>query len=123
MITMWDVYWITRLNGILIAAWVLFFLCVLFPIIFLAIYDCEYSREPKQRKLNFFKKAMWLWVGALMFLFIALLIPTTKKAVAIYMIPKIANNEQVQKLPDNALKFLNGKFEAWIADMTEKGKE
>jgi len=60
--------------------------------------------------------AIPFWIGAI-------LVPTTKEAVAIYMIPKIANNEQVQKLPDNAMKFLNGKLEAWINDMADKEKK
>jgi hypothetical protein len=56
------------------------------------------------------------------FLLIGLFTPSTKEMVAIYMIPKIVNNEQVQKLPDNAMKFLNGKFEEWINDMAGKKK-
>ena len=47
----------------------------------------------------------------------SILIPDTKQFAAIYLIPKIANNEQVQQIPENALKLLNLKFQAWLEDM------
>lgn len=43
-------------------------------------------------------------------------VPTTKEASAIYMLPKIINNEHVQKLPENVVKLLNSKLEKWISD-------
>ena len=51
------------------------------------------------------------------------LIPTTKEFAAIYLIPKIANNEQVQQIPENALKLLNAKFEEWLKDATGENKK
>ena len=50
----------------------------------------------------------------------ATLVPSTKEFAAIYLIPKIANNEQVQKVPDNLLKLLNAKLEDWINDVGKK---
>jgi len=51
-----------------------------------------------------------LLIGILLFLFI----PSTKEACAIYLIPKIINNEQVQHVPEKALRLLNAKFDEWI---------
>ena len=50
----------------------------------------------------------------LVFIVVWAFIPSTKEACAIYLIPKIANNEQVQKIPENALRLLNAKLEEWI---------
>lgn len=47
---------------------------------------------------------------------IYLFVPTGKELAAIYLIPKIVNNEQVQQVPDNALKLLNLKMEEWIEE-------
>lgn len=59
---------------------------------------------------------------AVIFITMAILLPTSKEAVAIYLIPKIARNEDVQKVPSNAVKFLNIKLEEWLRDV-ENGKE
>lgn len=39
--------------------------------------------------------------------FIAIFVPSTKTALAMAVIPPVINNEQVQKLPDNLLGFIN----------------
>jgi hypothetical protein len=50
------------------------------------------------------------------------LIPSSKQAAAIYLVPKIANNEQVKQLPNNAVSLLNKQLEAWMADFDIKDK-
>lgn len=122
MITSWDIYWITRLDAISGFFVILFCASVVLTGAFLVfspiiVDECFDDDWAKWRKLT-----VKLVVTTIILSIPACLVPTTKEAAAIYLIPKITNNEQVQKLPDNALKFLNGKFEAWIADM-EKGKK
>lgn len=46
-------------------------------------------------------------IGAAIIGFIAICIPSTKTAIAMAVIPPVINNEQVQKLPDNVLGFIN----------------
>ena len=117
MITMWDVYWITRLDAI-VGLSVAVALVSVFAIFLLAMIG-----DTAQDELFYYKK----WIVSLAITLIlsvasACMVPSTKEVVAIYMIPKVANNEQVQKLPDNAMKFINGKLEEWIADMGKKKK-
>jgi len=47
----------------------------------------------------------------------AVLMPDTKEAAAIYLLPKIANNEQVGAIPSKTLSVLEGKLDEWIKDM------
>jgi len=49
--------------------------------------------------------------------------PSTKEMAAIYLIPKIANNEHVQKIPDKALTVLNKYLDEWIKDQVFDKKE
>jgi len=123
MITSWDIYWITRLdllNVVCIA--LLTGSGIVLIIIFINIFGEDLVEALwKEDSLLITRKI--IKIGGLVFILSLLsfiLIPSTKEAVAIYMVPKIANNEQVQKLPDNAMKFLNGKFKEWINDMEGK---
>ena len=52
----------------------------------------------------FFSILLWVFV------------PTTKEACVIYLLPKVVNNEQVQKVPSQALRMLNMKMEQWIQE-------
>jgi hypothetical protein len=51
------------------------------------------------------------------------LVPTSKQAAAIYLLPKIANNEQVQQIPGKTMDLLNGKLDQWLDDMRGKEKK
>lgn len=116
MITTWEIYWITRLDIINVISGILFIIpagIFLFsPLLCEAIFDGDWGEFWK-----FVRKIIAIPIIALI-LFIFL--PNTKDAVAIYIIPKIANNEQIQKLPGNAATFLNKKFEEWIDGMIKK---
>ena len=46
-------------------------------------------------------------IGAIIAGIVALIMPSTKTALAMVVIPPVINNEQVQKLPDNVLGFIN----------------
>jgi hypothetical protein len=119
MITSWDIYWITRLDSInVVAGFAVFILGIII------LFGIGFYRELKDEYELF---SVWVGVAATIF-FLSLLCtiftPSTKEAAAIYLIPKIANNEQMQKIPDNAAKLLNAKMEQWIDDtLAEKKKE
>ena len=104
MITAWDVYWITRLDilqGIFAVCALVSFGCLVFSGIYRTIFAPMLA----------------------IFIILVTLIPSTKEACAIYLIPKIANNEQVQKIPDNFAKLFNVKMEEWIKDTISDEKE
>lgn len=55
-----------------------------------------------------------------------LLIPTKKEALAIYIIPKIVNNESIQQMPGTALKsmeYLNLIFEKELKELRMNSNE
>jgi hypothetical protein len=49
---------------------------------------------------------------------IVCLIPSTRSAIAIWAVPKVINNEQVQALPNNALKLVNAQLQEWLKDVS-----
>lgn len=123
VVTPWFMYWFTRLdaiNGLFHIFAVLGFIA-LFGIGF--IFGLSSAMEGK----DYFKKfKLWRWMISLTILATIgsigmVLTPTTKEAATIFLVPAIANNEQVQKVPKNALNVLNEKLEQYLEDL--KGTE
>ena len=123
MITAWDVYMITRLDvlntittvlfiafGIVVALWLL-----MYPI----ITDLAFGDDNKKSG-NCLKKTIIVW---LLLAIPTIIVPSTKEACAIYLLPKIVNNEQIQKIPNNFANLLNAKIEEWIKETISDEKK
>lgn len=116
MITPWEVYWITRLDSVNV-----FFICLFaVPVIMMGVCGIFIMEEELWNDEDIWpsikKKYTIGIIISLVAIFLATLTPSTKEACVIYLIPKIANNEQVQKIPNNFAKLLNTKMEEWIND-------
>ena len=118
MITSWDLYWITRLDGINTLLTIFFIVGTIVLIVAAACYCAAEEKKPA-----------WALKPVIVIIIIGILatfIPDTKTMVAIVFVPKIVNNETVQQIPENAAKFINLKLKEWISDLdntkTEKEK-
>ena len=49
--------------------------------------------------------------------------PNSKTIAAMYLLPKIAANEHVQRIPDKALTVLEKKLDAYLGSFDKKEKE
>lgn len=119
MITSWDIYWITRLDGL-----TGLFLAIAI-ILFTAAFICLPMGDVGKGEIFYYKKwIIGLFCAGFIFYILYIFTPSTRSFAAIYLIPKIVNNEQIQKLPDNAATLLNAKMEQWIDDtmVSKKGK-
>jgi hypothetical protein len=128
MITGWEIYLITRLDAILVFATVLTvaggIVGVTWGIIGAVevsdLYDGETKKAKWKAYRRYFVNALIVWAIPCC---VVIMTPSTKQAVAIYLIPNIANNEQIQKIPGNAATLLNAKLEAWIDDFRANKKD
>ena len=119
-----EMYIFTRLDGIYTAATVLFVfsaaLCF-FVEVACAVVSSHY--EPPESLLTGAKRvgraAFGVSVACLLLL---IAVPTQKEAAAIYLIPKIVNNEQVQDIAGKSLDILTLKLNEWVADLTPAEK-
>jgi hypothetical protein len=113
MITSWDIYWITRLDQIQCI-----FIFLYFAFIASGFIGGIFSVASEVWEETYWTRAKSAWtrwaVGFFILIVVSFFTPSTKEMVAIYMIPKVANNEQIQKLPDDTAKFLNAQLELWI---------
>lgn len=111
LMTMWQMYWLTRLDsisqlttGIIIACVVIFFLTLSF---------IDESRKPIK-----FVGVPSLIFGAFT-LCIGAFIPTSKEMAAILIVPKIVNNAKVQEVPDKLMTLAT----EWLEELRPSKKE
>ena len=100
MITEWEIYWITRCTDIKIVLGVLsivFFFATLSTIC--GSHESSASESTKREFRGWIK---WAVCGLILSVFAAVLMPTTKEAVIIKVLPKVVNSEYAQKqLPED----------------------
>ena len=115
MITEWQMYWITRLDNINIAATIFLVLAAIGTIIGLVLMGVRYDDNDKDAK-RWGRRVLRTSIPvALLFIFVQMFLPTTKQMAAILVIPKIVNNKKIQELPENLLELSN----EWIKSKTE----
>ena len=98
LITPSDIYWLTRLDG-LIGAGVALMVSAGLATFAVCMY-AGMEDEPKAFR--------WLWLTVPLFLLggaVQVFVPTTREAIAIVVVPKIANNEDVQGLGADTVKL------------------
>lgn len=114
--TAFDIYLISTLDGILNICTVLFCISGIFTVISFI----GYAENCDSKFLQHFKKALTVFVcSVLAFVFI----PSSKTVLAMYTIPPVIvaaqTNQEMQKLPENVLKFINNYLEN---ELNEKEK-
>jgi SpoU rRNA methylase family enzyme len=81
--------------------------------------------EKEEAEVGFYISSSKRWfrnfcILACVFGLLVVVVPKTTGAFAIWGVPKIMNNEQLQKLPDNILKVLNSRLDSWLMDIESK---
>jgi hypothetical protein len=139
VISGWEMYLITRMDAICGMALAVLLLAgaasaILFAMTAISFHEYshyidkgdsyEEEREREKRSYDYIKRLFK--ISGIVTIAAAILltfIPTTKDIALIYVVPAVTKNEQVQKLPDNLMKFLNAKMEKWTEEATGKKPE
>ena len=107
------IYLITRVDNFIIITGVVFIISIIVALFSIACYyiECEDDDDEKKKIAFSVIKKMIVVIAISAFFIVA--VPNSKEIAAIYLIPKIINNENIQKPPDNLLRFLNKKVDEW----------
>ena len=106
LITSSQIYWLTRLDP-LEGLFVLMFVLGLFPyIVSLLIYLAGRANGDEEvaatcKKISRITLPVWI-IGILGMTFV----PNTKEAAAIWVVPKVVNNDQMQSIGTNSLQVV-----------------
>lgn len=88
-------------------------------LIILACFFPLYYEEEEYRTLAY-KIAKYLVIVFIITIGFRTVIPTQTEVAAIYLVPKIVNNESVQKIPESLSKLLEVKLNQWIEESIEE---
>lgn len=140
MLTSWDLYWITRLDKIVILLTIVATFTAAAAVVFM-ITGLIYSTDNTNQKYkdydgpdhSYKEWGQQYWLGlkllryskpgiviAILLWAIVAVVPTTKEMFAIKFVPFIVNNEKVQAIPENAARLINEQLKAWIKDLDVK---
>lgn len=104
----WLVYWVLMLNSINMLVFTIFIISIIASLSYFVSLEKTEDRK-KRRKLK--RRCNRAGNLALIFLLIFYFTPTTKQMVAIYLLPKIIANKDIQQLPPKlsklALEYVN----------------
>ncbi len=107
-------YWFTRLD-VLQETFTVMAIVAGVVLLFGAIVVTVEGNWDRYKKAAFIITPIWLFFACG-----AVLIPTQKEAAAIFLIPKMVNNEQVLNIASGSLSVVELKMKEWISDLTEK---
>lgn len=112
MITAWDIYLIGIVDHVRPVFGIFGFLlgAIFGAIYFVWKYDDDFKEKSKTPWLT------GMTIGIIMMI-IAIFTPSSKTLVAMYLVPAIAANEDVQQIPGNAAKLLNEKLKDWLKEL------
>jgi len=116
----WTVYLFTRLDalhGTFVAIITISAVVLIMATIFRCLGMPEHNPTSKEAKTLTQRCNKAIIISTISFFFggmLLMIIPTSKDFAAIYLIPKIVNNEKVEGLPDKALDLMNKKLDEWL---------
>lgn len=124
----WSLYLMLKLDTIRCILIVLGFCCLAFLLVLCAIiamYVHDYNYDHSENEQISFKKHIITYhpkliviIGITIIIF-GNLIPTTKQIAAIYIVPRITQNEKVQQIPEKALNILD----KWLDEISLRNNE
>jgi hypothetical protein len=125
MITAGTIYWfivIGNISSVCTIFLVILTLALIIAVIFYVMITFDGYGPDKDKDMirSIIVKILISWS---ILLILSIFTPSTKDIAAIYLMPKIVNNEHVKNLPDKTLTILEKKLDEWIKDQTEEKKK
>lgn len=108
---------ISKITCVLLGVTLLFIYFLLYLEISDGIVCDEINDTFTHVKNKAWKSLFPIWIIASL---LAIFVPTSKQIIAMVIIPKVVDNKQVQKLPDNVLDLLNNKCQEWTKNSIDK---
>lgn len=120
----WTIYILLKLDDVAKFAWTIAVISLILAGIAMLvgfIIFADYDRQPFPPLAK--KMIKWFVPLGLVFALFGTLLPSTKEAAAIYLIPKVVNNESVQNISSNTLHLLEEYTGELLRDMKDEASK
>ena len=129
-ITPFDVYLVMQLDSIQATCMLTFGVLLVATLVVLIVGLSQRAFAFGEEDDDYRNGIAKIWLGAkigsitIIFLLFASFIPSTKTAASMFLLPAIANNKEVQQLPEDLLKMVRGLVKEWTPkeDVKKEGK-
>lgn len=119
MITSMQIYWLLMATNVKVLFTVAGIVLIMISFMMIpAGLEMFIGKDTKSNKL-YWITTLIVFLVSLVIIVVATFIPTTKQLAVILVAPKVINNEQVQKLPNQVLELAN----EWLEELKPKGVE
>ena len=115
-------YLITRLDAIVTVSIILAIVLLVCALVgfFMGLIDGWFDKDNREYSRSNVKKLRSTAIAGFFFLLMAVFVPDTKTACAIYFVNYLQDNEDARELPDKVLKSANLYFDKLIEDLDNK---
>jgi len=113
----WEVYLFTRLDDIIAALSCAFTISAFFLIaVLIVITACYFEEEKDDIKKSALKSSKPIGSLVIVLGFALVAIPNQKEMAAIYIIPKVTHNQQIQTILKTGGDLVEAKFKQWYEE-------
>lgn len=118
-ITPFDVYLVMQLDSIQSACRLIFGALLIATLAVLIVGLFQRASSFRKEDDDYRNGVAKIWLGAkigsvtFIFLLFASFVPSTKTAASMFLLPAIANNKEIQQLPEDLLKMVRGLVKEW----------
>ena len=117
MINAWDVYLVSQLDNFIAFFRAVGSLGFLISFTMVIIYWVNLNNFPESKPLKTAGMVgKILIIPMVLLIIISVALPSTKTAVAMWGVPKIVNDENIQEIPQNTAKLINEKLKSWLQE-------
>ncbi len=113
------VYWVVMMDNISMAIYLLFGMSLLAALITAVVAGSLADSGDDKDTFTMIKAFGVCCAFSLVCLVGVALVPDTKQAAAIYVLPRVVNNEQLQQLPNKLLELSN----EWLDELKPRKEE
>lgn len=113
-----DMYWLVKLDDIRSLAGMFGMLLLISTIVSIAAICIMYDMNNRIVSNALKKIPLLFFLLGFILLSSHALIPSTKQAAAIYLVPKMVNDEDVKEIAANSMGILKLQTEKWIEGLT-----
>jgi hypothetical protein len=111
---------VDTLKDIAVPVWIMLVVFGIIALVAKGVERLDSGTDNRSCGCKVFADCKYMLVRLAIVLFLVSLIPNSKTIAAMYLVPRIANSELVQKVPEQLSTVLQMKLDGWIKELSKE---